>query len=538
MASTRWLKGLVVVGVLVAFFAMLPGMMQADPADAAPAAAPADDDEGAAGGAVEGDAAAYIAKANEELLKLSTLEPGSPAANDAILQAYKLVAHGFHQFPRDPALTVAYAAMKPIQIFRNFGWRIQGFLIHSPLDYRRYKNFVRRSYEQWRITENRAGMHWIRWFNDTPADAAYDVENSKFANSKEFSLFPNGEKMQEFLATEAFPELDNIAQALEANVVKRSEDFSFAWDLRSGFSNWALQGGGLQPSDESPVKRIGRSEGLVLASMYRTWIGWAKIFCAYNFNSFFKVRSRFNEGKAFNEMAEIVKQFTLPDLFKLWNKNDAKGVLDGKAFIKSSQTDLLASLAIIEELNNTQFAKGDENPGGRWFDYNTLKPWSGRITNLLNEMRALLSGPVALEDSWNKKRFTVNLAGWFDNPPTDLTMFLPTKITSNQNVTRYAPFFERVEVRSQLAKTFGVDLRHLLSPRQNVDLLDLNMHPDWQPTNDPGSWRDFTFNGLFPEAKDRDGVLKGLYTLSNSRSGLASYQTVWGLVFGTLFWTN
>ncbi|MBI4870848.1 MAG: hypothetical protein HY814_04700 [Candidatus Riflebacteria bacterium] len=550
-ARNRWMAGVGLLVLMVTFMALAPmATVQAGPAGdepkvtkqvepAAPSdeASPAAADDESASGVRDGDAAAYIAKANEELLKLKDLDPASPQAQEAILQAYKLVAHGFHQFPRDPAMTVAYAAMKPVQLFRHFGWRIQGFLIHSPLDYRRYKNTVRRSYEQWRVTGNKSGMAWIHWFSDSPADAAYDVENNKFSNSKEFALFPNGEKLQEWLAADVFPEMENIAQALEANVVKRQEDFNFNWDLRAGFSNWAAPTGALQPADESPVKRIGRSEGLILAAMYRSWIGWTKVFCSYNFNSFFKVRSRFNEGKAFTELAEIVKQFTLPDLFKLWNKNDGKGILDGRAFIKSSQADLLTSLQILEELNSEQFAKGDENPAGRWFDYNVMKPWSGRIANLINEMRALLSGSVMLEDSWNKTRTAVNVAGWFDNPPPDLTIFLPSKISSNRNVSRYVPFFDRIETRGVLAKEFGVDLRHLLSPRQNIDLLDLNMHVDWQPTNDPGEWRDYSMYGLFPGAKDRVGLLKGVYTVVNSRSSVLT-GGVWGLVFGTLFWTN
>ncbi|MBI4868512.1 MAG: hypothetical protein HY816_16365 [Candidatus Wallbacteria bacterium] len=493
-------------------------------------------DEAAAGDDASSPAA-VIAAANAELLKLKDLPAESPEGATHIVNAYKIIGSGFHRFPRDPSMTVAYAAFKPVQLFRHFGWRIQGFLLHSPLDYRRYKNSIRRQFETWRVTGNNAGMHWIRWFCDAPTDAVYDVVNGKFANSKEFAIFPNGEKLQEWLAGDVFPEMENVAQALEANVVKKGEDFSFDWDLRAGFSNWVL-GGGVQPADESPVKRIGRSEGLILAAMYRSYIGWTKIFCAYNFNSFFKVRSRFNEGRAFNELAEVVRQFTVPELFKLWHKNDAKQILDGKGFIKSSQADLLASLNYLEELNNNQFAKGDENPAGRWFDYNVMKPWTGRIANLVNEMRALLTGGVALEDSWNRQRVNVNLAGWFESPPEDLTLFLPTKISSNEKLSRYTPFFKRIEIRQTMAKEFGVDLRHLVSPVQNVDLLDLNIHPEWQPTHDPGEWRDYTMHGLFPGAKDRDSLLKGVYTMVNSRSGLVNSGMIWGLIFGTLFWTN
>ncbi len=534
----RWITGMALLAVLAAGVVLMPGAgLLANP-----------DDDGEARGTVqvmptedqadgEESPTAYIQAANDELLKLKDLEEGSQEYDDIILQAYKIVGHGFHKYPRDPSLTVLYAAMKPVQLFRHFGWRIQGFLIHSPMDYRRYKNTVRRSYEQWRITGNRAGTHWIRWFTDVPEDAAFDVQEGKFANSAEFALFPDGEKLQTWLAEEAFPELENVTRALEKNVVARNEDFAFNWDLRSGFSNWAL-GGGTVLADESPVKRIGRSEGLVLASAYRSWIGWAKIFCSYNFNSFFKVRSRFNQGKAFTELAELVKQFTLPDLFKIWDRNDEKGVLDGKAFIKSSQADLLASLAILDELNSNQFSQGDSDPAGRWFDYNVMMPWSGRIANLLNEMRALLSGPVSLEDSWNKTRTTVNLAGQFDNPPTDLTLFLPTKIQGPEKTNRYMPFFKRFSVRKHLNSDFDIDLRHLIKPKQNVDLLDLNMRVDWQPTHDPAEWKDYTMNGLFPDAKDRDGLLRGLYTMVNSRSGPLSSGGVWSLVYGTLFWTN
>lgn len=481
----------------------------------------------------------YIKAANDELLKLRNLPEDSDQYDDIILQAYKIIGHGFHKFPRDPAMTTAYAAFKPIQLFRHFGWRIQGFLIHSPLDFRRYKNTVRRQYEQWRLTGNKAGMFWIKWFTDVPADAAFDVENGNFANSTEFPLFPDGESMQHWLVQDVFPEMENVAEALEKNVLSSSENFEFPWDMRAGFSNWALgsEGGFMQPRNESPIKRISRSEGLILATLYRTYIGWTKIFCAYNFNSFFKARSRFNEGKAFRGLAEVVKEFTLPDLFKLWEGNDSKGILDGRQFIKSAQNDLLTAVNLVDALNNEQFRGGDQDPAGRWFDYNTMTPWAGAIANGTNEMRALLSGPVALEDAWSHRRYNVNMAAWFDNPPEDLTLFLPSKVTSPRQVEHYVPFFTRHKIGSKLRNVFGIQTK-LINPKQNVDLFSLDMHVDWQPTHDPGEWKDYTMAGLFPDADDRDSLMKGVYTLMNSRSAGISAPMVWSLVYGTLIWTN
>jgi hypothetical protein len=260
--------------------------------------------------------------------------------------------------------------------------------------------------------------------------------------SKAVPQYPTVEALQDDIERVVIPLLSSVI--LDLQKLSISDSKPVVWDNRIYYGPASFR------DAHDRFVKIGKAEHLATISSLQRYLADLRMVCSYNLNDTIRVAQKigtlygvdgffFQEVKGAPMMARAGAVRAFPNFLTLRERSSGNANLGhGPLLMKQALSDILAShktaVASWSAVQDRASSLGTQVDNYWAMNPRTATTFKRQMDLNLKETGALLSGPTQVASAVTNEVVALNVPSFFENPPRDLKVFLPTAFVTQENI--------------------------------------------------------------------------------------------------------